>query len=580
MNLSLLLTILLFLGLLRALVVLARLTPRQSPSAGKPGEPEASSSQFNFPADFGPILTGRRLGRTRWLIALLVIAAFGLHAYWALFATGPLRVDPAFAGLKDRRDQRNRRESESLLRGWIYDRHGDSRHALAKYRYLNGQVIRDYPLGPAASHLVGFGTLVRGDAWLEKAVAPRPPLPSSTGWWESMLSLVRETPPPPLGPDLRTTIDADLQREAWSQISDRQAAVVLLDPQSGEILAMASSPGYDPAHVEIDDRWKALVEDGRTKPLLNRVIGEYYLPGSTLKTMTAAAAIDARLDNLTFTCRAEGWTPPGSGRPIRDDEGESHGTIGLSDAFAYSCNQYFAQLGVELDRQRMAEAADRFGFRVFSNPADSIGSGRQDNLWNTGNRLVSSVLAPVNSTFVSGRGITRYDLALESIGQGYVQSTPLQMALVAAAAANARGMVPRPTIEAGRQPTYLSQAMSAPTASRMRQLMAGVVRRGTASATFGTRLAGLTAGGKTGTAQRQVTVFDPLTGRPVFDRDSRGRERPRKELRIDSWFIGFAPLDNPRIAFAVVVEAGGYGARTSAPIAANLLRRARQLGLL
>ncbi len=570
MNLSLLLTILISLGMLWILFQLASAT--RSPAQGAQG-----AGQNQMPADAGPVIASHRLGYAKWAIGLLLISAYGFHCYWALFATGPWRVDAAFAGLKDRRDQRTRRESESSLRGWIYDRHGDARHALARYRYLNGQVIRDYPLGVAASHLVGYATLERGDACLEKAVAPRSPDPATGGWWEAALTLVRESPPPPVGPDLRTTIDAELQREAWSQIAERQAAVVMLDPISGELLAMANSPGYDPAYAELDDRWKTIVDDGRAKPLVNRALGEYYLPGSTLKTMTAAAAIDARLDGLSFTCRAEGWTPPGSRRPIRDDQGEAHGTIGLTDAFALSCNQYFAQLGVELDRQRLAEAADRFGFRVFSNPDDSIGSGRQENLWNTGSRVISSVLAPVNSTFVSGRTTTKYDLALEAIGQGFVQATPLQMALVAAAAANPKGMIPRPSIEAGRQPTYLTQAMSPQTAQRMRQLMAGVVRRGTARGAFGGQI---TVGGKTGTAQRQVTVYDPVTGKPLLYRDSQGRERQRKELRIDSWFIGFAPLDRPRIAFAVVVEGGGYGAQTSAPIAANLLRRASQLGLI
>jgi penicillin-binding protein 2 len=90
----------------------------------------------------------------------------------------------------------------------------------------------------------------------------------------------------------------------------------------------------------------------------------------------------------------------------------------------------------------------------------------------------------------------------------------------------------------------------------------------------------LTAGGKTGTAQRQVVVVDPKTNKPVTYRDARGRERVKKEIRLDSWFIGFAPVENPRIAWAVVVEGGGYGARTSAPMAGNLLRKAASLGLL
>ena len=111
-------------------------------------------------------------------------------------------------------------------------------------------------------------------------------------------------------------------------------------------------------------------------------------------------------------------------------------------------------------------------------------------------------------------------------------------------------------------------------------MMAEVVRRGTAKS-LGAILAGtVTVGGKTGTAQRLVPVYDPATGRRITFRDAKGREQVRREFRIDSWFIGFAPVENPQIAFAIVVEGGGYGAATSAPIAGNLIRRAIQTGLI
>jgi penicillin-binding protein A len=543
-----------------------------------------TGDEFNdpgLPGDFGPRLTSARLRYVRWLFALLVFAALGFHIYWGLYATGPLGVNEAFAGLKNRRDQRNRREVESTLRGWIYDRHQDAKMTLAKYRYLNGQIIRDYPLGPAAAHLVGYGTLSRGDSGLERAVIAQPPLNDEKSWWEKLISFNNEAARPPVGRDLILTIDFDLQREAFAQLRDKRGAIVMLNPQTGEIYAIVSSPSFDPAHVEIAERWNEMQNDAKRQPLLNRALSEYYLPGSTLKTITAAAAIESRLDDLEFTCRSEGWTPPGSNRAIRDDEGEAHGRLGLSEAYARSCNQYFAQLGVEVERQRMGDAASRFGLKVFNVAAESIGAGRRNDLWSTDNRVLSSTLAPLHSTFVSGRGVTKYDLALESIGQGYVQLTALQMAMVAAAAANRDGLVLRPMIEKERQRAVLSQAMSPQTAAKMRELMAAVVERGTASGAFGSLIREkLTAGGKTGTAQRQVNAIDPKTKRPIMYRDKRGRERFKKEFRIDSWFIGFAPVENPQIAFAVVVEGGGYGAKTSAPIAGNLLLKAKELKLL
>ncbi len=578
MNFPFIVTIVLLIGLIGLVFALFISTWRHRSSASGL-QPDA-----NIPEDFGPRLTSNRLRYVRWAFALMVLTALGFHVYWGLFATGPIGENQVFAALKNKRDQRNRREAESTLRGWIYDRHHDTRKALAKYRYLNGEVIRDYPLGPAAAHIVGYGTLTRGDALLERAVVALREPRAERSWWQKLTDYSNEDSRPPIGQDLVTTIDFDLQRAAAEQLQGKRGALVLLNPQTGEILAMASSPGFDPSDVANDEKWREVWNDAGRKPLLNRALDEYYLPGSTLKTVTASAAIEVRLDNKIFNCRSEGWTAPGANRAIRDDEGEQHGTINLLEAYTHSCNQYFSQMGVEVERQRMGEAASRFGLRVFNTAAESIGTGSVRGLWNTDNEILSDVLAPLNSTFVTGRGITKYDLALESIGQGYVQLTALEMAMIAGAVANPNGNVMRPVIEMGRQPAVLSQAMSPETAAKMRHLMASVVQRGTAAGAFGTmiRNAGLTAGGKTGTAQRDVPLIDPRTGQPVTYTDSRGRVRTRidEKRRIDSWFIGFAPVENPMIAWAVVVEGGGYGARTSAPIAGNLVVKAKSLNLL
>jgi len=572
-------TIVLLIGLTGLILALFISILRYRSRAAISDQPETK-----LPEDFGPRLTSRRLRYVRWAFALMVVAALGFHVYWGLFATGPLGESPAFAALKNKRDQRNRREAESTLRGWIYDRHRDPKRALAKYRYLNSKIIRDYPLGPGAAHIVGYGTLVRGDVLLERAVAATRPSRSPSNWWQKLTDFNNEDNRPPVGQDMVLTIDHDLQKAAAEQLQGKRGAIVMLNPQTGEMLAMASSPGFDPGDVDNDVKWREIWNDAARKPLLNRALDEYYLPGSTLKTLTAAAAIESRLDNKIFTCRSEGWTPPGSTRPIRDDESESHGAIGLLEAYTHSCNQYFSQLGVEVERQRMGEAASRFGLRVYDTAGESIGVGALRGLWNTDNKVLSDVLAPLVSTFVNGRKITKYDLALESIGQGYVQLTPMEMAMVAAAVANSRGEVMRPAIEMGRQPAASSQAMSPESAAKMRHLMASVVQRGTAAGVFGglVRNAGLTAGGKTGTAQRDVPVIDPKTGKPMTYVTSRGRTRIKmdEKRRIDSWFIGFAPVENPKIAWAVVVEGGGYGSRTSAPIAGNLLVKAQKLGLL
>ena len=547
-----------------------------------------TSELSDMPDDFGPKLTSSRLRLVRWAFAALVVTAFGFHIYWSLFAAGPISENKDFEHLKNTRDQRNRREAEANLRSWVFDRHKDYKRSLAKYRYLNGRIMRDYPLGAAAAHIIGYSGLARGDSMLERAVETQPPPKQvEKNWWEKMISYASfETQEPKIdaGRDLQLTIDYDLQKAAFEQLQQKghKGAVVMVNPQTGEILVLVSNPSFDPDDINNDVKWSEIRGDLKNRPLLNRALNEYYLPGSTLKTITAAAALDSRLQDKVFLCQAEGWTPPGSGRAIRDDEGEAHGRIGLVEAYTHSCNQYFAQLGVEVERQRMGEAASRFGLKVFDNAGSSIGTGSIHGLWNSENKMLSDVMAPLNSTFVSGNKITKYDLALESIGQGYVQLTPFHMAFVAAAAANLQGNVMRPMLETGRQPVALSQAMTAETAKTVRELMTSVVERGTAAGVFGTtiRQSGITAGGKTGTAQREVPVIDAKTEKPVTFRDSRGKEHVKKENRIDSWFIGFAPANNPTIAFAVVVEGGGYGAKTSAPIAANLLVKAKDLGLL
>lgn len=534
-----------------------------------------------FTDDFGPSLTSHRLRRLRWAVGLLALTTLVFHIYWGLFAAGPIAENQDFALLKNRRDQRHRRETESHLRGWIFDRHHDARRALAKYRYLNGQVIRDYPLGYNAAHLIGYSGLLRGDVMIERAVATGAidPATAERSWWSKWFSLEGQEKKV-IGRDLILTVDFDLQKEAAAQLAGKSGAIVMLNPQTGELLALASAPSFDSDDINNDEKWSRISRDIKNRPLLNRALNEYYLPGSTLKVLTASAAIEAHLDQRAYSCRSVGWIPPGSTRPIRDDEGEEHGQITLTEAFVHSCNQYFAQLGIEIDRIRLSEAASRFGLRVFDDAASSLRAGTFRNLWSSDNPIISDVLAPFYSTYVVGRRTTKYDLALEAIGQGYVQLTPIQMAMIVSAVANLQGNVIRPMIEMNRQPAVLSQAMTPETAARLRSMMAAVVERGTASTAFASVRNRLTAGGKTGTAQREVPVIDPRTGQSVTYRDSRGVEHIKRTLRLDSWFIGFAPVNRPRIAIAVVVEGGGYGGRTAAPIAATLLEKAQRLGLL
>jgi hypothetical protein len=181
-------TIVLLIGLGGFILALFISTWRYRSRAILLDQPEAK-----LPDDFGPRLTSRRLRYVRWVTAL------GFHAYWGLFATGPLDESAVFAALKNKRDQRNRREAESTLRGWLYDRHHDPRKALAKYRFLNGRLIRDYPLGPASAHIIGYGTLSRGDVLLERAATAVRPSKPDRSWWQKLTEFENETARPPVG---------------------------------------------------------------------------------------------------------------------------------------------------------------------------------------------------------------------------------------------------------------------------------------------------------------------------------------------------------------------------------------------
>ncbi|MBI4468625.1 MAG: hypothetical protein HY650_04805 [Acidobacteria bacterium] len=498
----------------------------------------------------------RWLGALRLVFILFAVTTLVTHGYWALMAAGPLREDPYFVQLKRTRDQRNRRIEESGLRGWIFDRTGSVDAVLAGYRFSGEELIRHYPLGARAVHVIGYHSLLRGSAGAESAYGRL--LRSSLSSWN--LFDTRGV----VGEDLRLTLDRDLQRAAAEQLerTGKPGAVVLVEVDTGNVIAMASAPGFDPSASESDARWNELRADPR-QPFVNRALHQYYLPGSTFKVVVGVSALENGLDQAVFECRHGGYQPPGSRQAILDDGGEEeiHGRIALGDATRFSCNQYFAQLGVELGHERLARTSGHFGLIINATPQQSRARRIDDGLWNSDNNDFLRVFSPNASRMVLGSATPAIDLALESIGQGYLQVTPLQMALVAASLAHASGEMPAPRLDLLNAPVVRRRPLTPQLAESMRQHLRGVTNRpgGTAYDAFGRLLReGLSAGGKTGTAQ--------------FEQGG--------AHRVDSWFIGFAPADRPQVACAVVVEGGGYGGRVAAPIAASLLGLSRRQGLI
>lgn len=522
---------------------------------------------------YGPEQTNRWLGLIRNLFVVACVVALGFHAYWVFWA--PDEEDFTRFAV---RDQRNRRLAEASLRGWVFDRTNRPERALIKYRLDGQRIVRDYPLRDAAVHVTGYSDFVYGSAGMERGYAAYLTKPAST--------YNRLTSPAPVGRDVVSTIDAELQREAYNLLKGKRGAAVVVSVPTNEVLAMATTPSFDPAIVNNDDEWRELnersVKAPELSPLTDRALKTYYLPGSTFKVLVAVAALEYGLGERRFNCSGGGFLAPRSGRPILDDSGGGHGSIGLDDALRVSCNQYFAQMGLELGQERLGDVARRFG--IETGPPGAL---RDLDLWRFKTAeptdFAAAFAPPPARVYLPGGfegEYTPYSLAIESFGQGPNQMTIMQLALIAAGVASPSGQLVKPAIEMEVEPQPLGQVGSPETAARVRAMMRLVVDSGTAAGAFAPLRGRISAGGKTGTAQREVTVYDPKTLEPRKQRDRNGKEYVVRETSVDALFIGFAPFENPQIAFAVVVEGAGHGSTAAAPVAVGLIQKAAQIGLI
>ena len=534
----------------------------------------------------GSTSTNRGLRALRWLFVLLALGLFSFHIYWAQYAA---EQNQKFQELSYK-DLRARRLSESTLRGWIFDRSGRVDQPLAYYkRDSSGNIRREYTMDKPLAHIFGSD---RGDPGLERAL-----FGVQSGVLPEALQIVKgKTLEFKGNQDVRLTIDRNLQQAAVDQLKGKHGAVVVLNPQTGDVLALYSEPSYSLEDVDDEATWIRLEANERDKPLVSRALGAYYIPGSTFKTVTMTAAFLAGEQDAEFTCSGGGYYAMPGANPIFDDggAGEVHGRIKIDQAYEVSCNQYFAQMGVRLGAEKLKRAAQLLGIGSYDTPSEALRGRKQPEIWNASTDAVKRALAPREATIVTGKGVNKYDLALMGYGQGYAgQMTPLQMALAAAAIGNMEGKLMKPRIEYNQPPQAFNQVMSAPTAARLRSIMGLVTGgpSGTARGVFGpVKAAGINTGGKTGTAQKVVPVYDSKTGQPKtqhkIERDNKGnviREYDQVVMdndnpRIDGWFLCIAPLEKPVMAMAVIVEGGGYGSRSAAPIAAALVLKAKDLG--
>jgi peptidoglycan glycosyltransferase len=393
---------------------------------------------------------------------------------------------------------------------------------------------REYPLGAQTAALVGYVSQRYGTSGIEAAFDRALSPPGSSGdpiaQLQAIADALRGSEPVAPGADVVTTIVPAIQATLYNSLSryDRAAGVVL-DPQTGAVLALASVPSYDPNNF--DAEFPALRSDPRA-PLLNRALDGLYPPGSTFKIFTAAAALDSGSVTMDSHFEDPGYLQIGD-FTLHDNEGEATGSADLTTAFALSSNVDFAQVALKMGVDTFYEYLDR---------------------WEIGDPLdfqlpAESSHVPPKADIVSG------ELAQMGFGQGALLVSPLQMALVGATIANA-GAEPRPYVvrqvvrdgvPASLSATAtLSNPVSSDTAAKVMKMMIAVVERGTGTPA---RLPGVSVAGKTGTAT------NPLG-------------------RSHAWFVAFAPAERPRVAVAVVVENVGYGATYAAPVARDVLRTA------
>lgn len=425
---------------------------------------------------------------------------------------------------------------------------GNQRPILAQFKTERGEVFaadgtvlatnkssdqgfqRSYPQGEPFAAITGYFDPIRGRSGLEARweewLSGRTHFASVDDWLASVTGRGSR------GSDLTLTIDTNLQKRAADLLRGRRGAIVVIDPATGAVQAMATAPTFDPNNVRTD--WKEI--GSRDGALINRSIQSLYPPGSTFKIVTTAAALEAGIASPSSVYDGPAVFPV-FGSTVTNFGERDAGRLAVRTAFAKSTNTIFAQLGLELGSARLVGRARNFGL---------------------GAKLPFDL--PVKpSAMAAASSMDDVMLAWSAVGQGETLVTPLQMALVAGAVAQ-RGVIYEPfvvefvrdytgVVQYRRRARTWRRAMSAKTAARIKKMMTETVASGTGRAAAVDNIA---VAGKTGTAEVGG-------GRPPH-----------------AWFVGFAPAEKPQVAVAVLVENGGSGGRAAAPLARILLEAALQ----
>ncbi|HUG64645.1 MAG TPA: penicillin-binding protein 2 [Gaiellaceae bacterium] len=484
----------------------------------------------------------KQIVRLTYVALLLVAVLILMTTYWQTWAA---------PGLAARQDNAIKRVAEFQIdRGLIFSFEPRRRLARNREREVDGKTLffRRYPYGPLAAHVVGYSTTARSRTGLERSLNDY--LTASNSNLSTALdkALDELRGKPVRGNHVVTNLDLDAQEVANEELGASCGAVVALDPRDGRLLVMASTPGFDPNLVEEDFGQIADKAANCTPaaPLVNRASAGLYVPGSTFKVITAAAALESK----EYTPDSNFFDPGYCtvyGKPVNNyDTSRPFGNVSLRNALAYSVNSVFCNIGKELGAKKILDTAKRFGFYErppLETPADE--------------RVASGLYR--NGKLYYPRVDSNVDAGRMAFGQERMLLTALQNAMVAGALGN-RGRLLEPHVvnrivgPGGKvierqKPRLIRQAVSRETADEVADMMRLAVQQGTGTSA---QISGYSVGGKTGTGETGI---------------------PGSNI---TWFIAFAGENEerpPELAIAVVLQnQSGTGGSTAAPIARSVMQ--------
>ncbi|MBW8904103.1 MAG: penicillin-binding protein 2 [Betaproteobacteria bacterium] len=467
-----------------------------------------------------------------------------------------------------------------------------AKFAANRYRFegveIKARLFRQYPLGDVGSHVLGYlgrintqdqqkleddgvGPNYRGTDYIGKAgieATYESELHGATGFEQVEIDAagrgirtLSRTPSQP-GNNVTLTLDMRLQQVAEIGFGDRRGALVALDPNTGGVLALVSKPGFDPnMFVDgIDPQYWAELQGSLDKPLNNRAISGLYPPGSTIKPYLALAALETGKRRTSSSIFDPGYFDFG-GRRFRDDKKGGHGVVDMYKSIVESCDTYYYHLANDLGIDAIARFLGPFGFgsRSGIDLAGEFAGVLPSPEWK-----IKRFKQPAQQKWFPGETISI------GIGQGYHSYTPLQLAQATAMLATG-GTMYKPRLldhidnpRSGDRRQVPSEVLHTIALRRdnvdfIKRSMAGVSKEGTAARAF----AGVTytVGGKTGTAQVIA----------IKQNEKYEEAKVAERHRDHSLFVAFAPVESPRIALAIIVENGGFGARAAAPLARTVL---------